>query len=643
MSERQIVEIPIAEIRPSSTNPRRTFDEAKLQELAASIREHGVQTPVLVRWWGGESSYQLVYGARRLRASELAGKVTVPCEVREMTDAEARDAQIIENLQRADVDPVEEAQAFGELLEASGSIAAVAARVGKEQSYIAKSLRLNALTLPSSDALRARLITIDHALLLARLAETEQNAALKWTLDHSAGAKMTVEKVLEERLARVAQEAEDRKEAEAEGERRFRHYTWEPQSVVKLKAWIEAESGILLSRAPWSLTEEDYLLPDVGPCSECPKNTKANAPLFGDLVMGEATCTDGACFAAKTAGFVQIEMRKAGHDEQAKPKVLVPRLSWKASSVKPSVVPNDIKVIIETPGRCGETANPAKVLKQGQWIEAKPGSCVNVRPGVTCDWSDDGQRGYMGDDKKLRKPGEVLQVCIAVGCKTHRKEWEKPKAAGNTSQRPDPAAQKKAEEEAAHVEKIEREIRAKILFAILGKLDATKAVRLVADKQQDAAGWRKRILAVMPELGGETLEAFIVFCSEFAGYFHANSYWLMQQGGVAESRKHVFALAKSVGLDGAQIAAKHFHDGGIAPWSERLYPKGVPWPKGEGSPAKKAMAKKTAAKKAVAKKPTLTPERRKKIAAEMKKRLAGKRKAQPKAKGSRKITAQTVG
>jgi hypothetical protein len=383
-----------------------------------------------------------------------------------MTDAEAAETAIVANLQRVDIHPVEEAEAFERLLQVLGSIPAVAARMGKEQSYVAKILRLCALTLHSRDAMRAELITIDHALLLARLAEAEQNAALKWTLDHSAGSKTTVETVLQQRIASVVQARADK----AAGNSSRYSYTFEPQSVVRLKAWIEAESGILLSRAPWSLTDEDYLLPDVGPCAECPKNTKANTPLFGDMEMGDATCTDGACFAAKTEGFVQIEMRKAGHDELAKPKVLVPRLSWKISSVKPSIVPND-GIAACSIKSAAETANPAKVLKYGQWIDAKMGSCANVRSGVTVDWSDAGDRGYMGGREKLRMAGETVRVCIAVGCKVHSKGWEEKQARSEDKPKPsETTAEREAREAAAkaYVES-ERPVRVAFMKLLLAK------------------------------------------------------------------------------------------------------------------------------------------------------------------------------
>jgi ParB family chromosome partitioning protein len=659
----EVLQIAVHALHPSSNNPRRTFDDAALAELQATIKGKQIHTPLIVRlkdFGSDETSYEIVAGHRRHRAAVALGMATVPCVVRELTDDEADELAIVDNLQRADVHPVEEAQAFQRLLESLGSIAAVAARLGKEQSYVAKVLRLNALTLHSQDALRGRLITVDHAMLLARLAEAEQNAALKWCLDRNAGSKTPVEKVVADRLAKMQPKAvvpaaaeydetvdyEDEDEGEDEPGRRrsFQGYKWEPESVVRLKAFIEGESGIVLERAPWSLTDEDYLLPDVGPCAECPKNTSANAPLFGDLLTGVPVCTDGACFAAKTSGFVQIEMRKNGHDDLAKPKVLVPGLSWKSSSVKPSIVPNDIKVVIENVGRCGETANPAKLLKQGQWAEAKPGSCLYVRPGVTVDWSHDADSGYMRSTAKLRKPGETLQVCIAAGCKVHVKEWEKPKqASGNHYVKPDPAEEKrKAEVEAACV-KEETKIREKLFDAIVLKLDAAKALQLTNEGDRDAARLRKELLVLRPELSGSELEAFVVFCSQFEQHFRVNSYWLMND--VANSRKEAFALAKQAGIDAAQLVAKHFHDAGsIAPACDRLYPKGVAWPKGAGAkvaPPKKVVAKKAvAAKKAApakkaikaaakkgqkAKPAKLTAIQRKRIADATKKHLAERR------------------
>lgn len=585
-AEQTLEIVPVDSIRPSHTNPRQHFDEAGMAELGASIAESGIQVPLLVRSISGSNQYELVAGERRWRAAKKLGLAEVPCIVRDgMSDEDAQEAQIVENLQRADVHPIEEADAFNVLRVRLGSIPAVAAKVAKEQSYVAKCLRLLSLTLHSRDALRGGLITIDHALLLARLAEAEQNEALKWTLDRNAGSKTNIEKVVADRTAA--------RKRDGKGKDGFYGYVWEPESVQKLKSHIESGAGVKLSRAPWKTEEEDCLLPDVVGCSVCDKNTKANAPLFGDLDIGDPTCTDGECFQAKTVGLVHIKLQAAGQDETAKPKKLVPRLSWKYSGVKPAVCDNDLTA----PGAAAVTANPAKLLRQGQWVEAKKGSCPNARPGVTADWSDSGNRGYGGGGGKLRKPGETLLVCIAVGCKVHRKDYEKPKSSNGGQQR-DTEAEKRTAAERDLVEQEETQIRVKVFNAMLRNLDTAKVIQLIADEERDMPAIRKELLNSFPGIGGAQLEALGIFVSQFRySICYVNGYYLMaQRDGVAGDRKSTWALAKKVGVDANAVAAKHFHEAdGLSPAVvDKLYPKGVPWPK--GGKAVPVAAKKTAAK-----------------------------------------------
>ena len=109
-----IQDIPLAKIRESKTNPRRFFDEAKLAELADNIRQHGVLQPILLRPLpeGEAGTYELVAGTRRYRASKLAKRDSIPATVRELTDAQALELQVIENVQRVDVHPLDEAQGY---------------------------------------------------------------------------------------------------------------------------------------------------------------------------------------------------------------------------------------------------------------------------------------------------------------------------------------------------------------------------------------------------------------------------------------------------------------------------------------------------------------------------------------------------
>jgi ParB/RepB/Spo0J family partition protein len=592
----RFADIYVADLRMAPWNARKTFDETAMADFTANIKLHGFQVPLIVRPLGPKG-FEIVAGHRRYKAALALDFDWLPCIVRELTDEQAREIGLVDNLQREDVPALEEAEAFGELLGALGSIAAIAARVGKEAAYVAKRLKLRELTAWSQDALRERLITIDHAMLLARLAEAEQNAALKWCLDRNAGVKVPVEEVLKDRLTRIARKnAPDGDEEDGEGEdtdaaaeRRPRwRRDWEPETVQRLKEHIECESGIPLDRAPWPM-EEDWLVPDAGSCLDCPKNTKANAPLFSDLDMGVAICTDGACFKAKTVGFVELQVRdtaKARANDLGRSSpgdVEILRVSWKTTST----VPRQLKD--------GGGVNPAQTFKDGQWIEAKK-NCEHALPAVTVDWSDPN-----GREGTVRKPGEVVQACIAPKCEAHPKAYERAKASAGREKPVDPAEQARERQKWDFLAKEETKIRAKVFGAVLGALDQVSAVRMVADNQRGSADVRKWLLARFPKIGGALLEALTVFTNNFSSKASASPYWLMGNG-IAGDRKELWKLAASVGVKADEVAAKHFHDAGsIAPLADVLYPKGVKWPK-DTEPAKKAAVKSTPKKQAAAKK-----------------------------------------
>lgn len=136
-----ILEIPLAKIRPSTFQPRKRFDDAKLDELAASIRTRGVLSPVIVRQT--PDGYELVAGERRVRAAERAGLDRVPAVVREMSNAEMLEVALIENLQREDLNPVEEAEVYRRLVEEFNlTQEEIASRVGKDRASVANTLRL---------------------------------------------------------------------------------------------------------------------------------------------------------------------------------------------------------------------------------------------------------------------------------------------------------------------------------------------------------------------------------------------------------------------------------------------------------------------------------------------------------------------
>jgi len=136
-----IQDIPLEQIRESKTHPRGYFDQAKLAELAENIRQHGVLQPILVRPLpeGGADSYELVAGARRYRASKLARRESIPATVRELTDTQCLELQLVENLQRTDVHELDEAQGYAALMQLQPetyTVETISAKVGKSQAYV---------------------------------------------------------------------------------------------------------------------------------------------------------------------------------------------------------------------------------------------------------------------------------------------------------------------------------------------------------------------------------------------------------------------------------------------------------------------------------------------------------------------------
>jgi ParB/RepB/Spo0J family partition protein len=173
----EYVTLPIERIRESTTNPRQRFDD--LEELAASIRVHGVLQPILVRPL--RKDFELIVGARRLRAARLAGLISVPAQVKPLDDRSAREVQIIENLQRQDVHPLEEADGYKALLDSTPSctIDEIAAKVGKSKAYVYQRLSLTRLAPQVRDVVAADALPLSYGLKLAPLDPATQLEALE--------------------------------------------------------------------------------------------------------------------------------------------------------------------------------------------------------------------------------------------------------------------------------------------------------------------------------------------------------------------------------------------------------------------------------------------------------------------------------
>jgi len=279
--------LALATLVESPTNPRKRFDERTLGELAASFKTQGVLEPLLVRPLD-ESKYEVVIGARRLKAARLAELESVPVRVVTLTDAEAIEAQVVENLQREDVHPFEESLGFKSLLqlgEPSYTIASIAARAGKSEAYVQGRIKLAELIPAVAEAFLKDKITIGHALLIAKLPDSQQqeafNAAFRgmWTTEVNTQVLIPVR---------------------------------------ELAAWIESNILLQLASAPFD-KQDEALVPAAGSCSNCPKRTGFNKLLFADV--RKDSCIDPQCFRSKIDAHVSKTL-------EAKPQLVQISSAW---------------------------------------------------------------------------------------------------------------------------------------------------------------------------------------------------------------------------------------------------------------------------------------------------------------------------
>ncbi len=262
--------IALSAIAPSLTNPRKTFDDTKLHELADSITASGVHQAVLLRplpagriedtsRLSPRPEFELVTGERRYRASLMAKAENIPAMIRELSDDQVLEIQIVENLQRDDLTALEEAHGYQALMDHSHlSADQVGVKIGKSRSYVFGRLKLLDMGQDCRDALRMGLIDASKALLLARIPSTSlQCKALKEIV-------------------------------------RANH----PEGVMSYRMahdWIKSRYMLKIEQAPFDHADTS-LAPRA--CSICPTRTGADADLFMD-VMGADMCTDPDCYAGK--------------------------------------------------------------------------------------------------------------------------------------------------------------------------------------------------------------------------------------------------------------------------------------------------------------------------------------------------------
>lgn len=357
-----IVRIPLDQLHESPFNPRKRF--TGLEELATTIKADGVLQPLLVRPRvpalfqslpdaadTAACGYEVVFGHRRLRASQLAGVPDAPCMVKAMTDEEARRAQVVENLQREDVHPFEEAEGFEQLMREDGlSADQVAEQFGKSRAYVYARLKLLQAIPQVRDACLDGVIVTEVALLIARLRYAKlQEKALAGVRNRLGNSRL--------------------EDGGKDSYRRVRDYLVDHFTLELKSAIFDPEDATLL--------------PAAGVCSACPK-LSGNAPEFEDVATarkqpyggrpcGPDVCTDPDCFAEKKGALLA---RKAEQLQGAGQAVVTGAKARQAISadgtLKGGYVPlKDVQAALKKAGK-GEQPQVVNIINQrtGQVVKA---------------------------------------------------------------------------------------------------------------------------------------------------------------------------------------------------------------------------------------------------------------------------------
>lgn len=402
--------LDLGKISESPMNPRKHFDPQSLKELAESIKVHGVQQPIVVRPDGNKHDrFEIVVGARRFKASKLANRTHIPAIINPLSNAAALEIMVIENLQREDVHPLDEALGYEALLKKHATCEvcnvhsghridcpnkhelaneqtaeSIAAKVGKSVGYVYARLKLLALIPAGREALDKDRITPGHAVLIARLQPKDQVKAIaacfgitsQWELD-----KLKNHDPQNLKFNMIVEDDEDLPDDltfVGQGFQRMRPLI--PEKM--LRDWIQENVNLSLKSVPWDLADEK-LVPEAGACGSCLKRSVSNPSLFLGLTRANDhdNCFDPACFQSKQKAFVKLQLKTAKTAE--KPLV---QISEQTAYTKPKE---------------GE-----KILKKGQWLPAKKGECEGVTKALIV-------RG--------ENAGEQQLVCADLNCKVHKR------------------------------------------------------------------------------------------------------------------------------------------------------------------------------------------------------------------------------
>lgn len=315
MSQPQLQFVKLSDINASETNhlqrEKWELEEGALKELAESISQKGVIQPIMLRPNGKAGKYFLVCGERRFQASLLAKQTEIPAFIKTMTEDEAFELQITENLQRKDVHPIKEAQAYKALIDSNAeknTVKELSLRFGKSEAYITQRLAFNNLIPEMKKEFAEGKMLIGHAQLFCRLQPDDQKVAFKECREFGFGS--------------------DKKEYE---------------TIETVESWIDDEIMHVLSEAPFD-KKDPLLVPKAGPCTTCPKQSGGNL-LFSDIKEKDR-CFDGKCYAAKKLAHTLNQITNLVLTEPAMPVV---KTTYDKSdpAVDKLLKDNKVKILVE--------------------------------------------------------------------------------------------------------------------------------------------------------------------------------------------------------------------------------------------------------------------------------------------------------
>jgi ParB family chromosome partitioning protein len=489
-------DLPLAVLTESRTNPRRIFEDNALKELAESIRTQGVLSPLLVRPLN-ELGFEIVAGARRYRAAQMAEVPTVPVRIVNLTDAETLEAQLVENLMRRNVHPMEEASGFRALLdldEPKYSIEQISARTGKSPAYVAARLKLTELAPVVVEAFYREEIGVGHALLLAKLQPDQQEQALAACFREDWGTgKQKAKGIL--------------------------------LPVRNLQFWIEQNILLILKDAPFD-KRDAQLVSTAGSCVDCPKRTGHNKLLFADVSRQDA-CSDPNCYGSKVSAHVAKAIA-------AKPKLVQISTAYGRQQEGSSTLPRNKYVAIrsEKPKTKEEAARP----------EFK--RCKYTTVAIVAD----------GIDK-----GEFRKVCTEPTCPVHHTKKQTSKTDASFKDEQEKRRREEALANATGI-RVLQSIMAAVPVRLMKRdllFIAEQLLPLLDEKRVEVVARNRGIKAKEGESTAKLLTAFVRKTDEGTlGKLIVETVILLTARTQADGGKTLRAAAQAYGVDTDAVAVK---------------------------------------------------------------------------------------